>query len=200
MKTSYAIREAGPADAGDLARLAERTFRVTFEDQNTAEDMDLHCAVSYGEPLQAAEIADPAIDTLVVEADGGLVAYAQLRRGAPPDCVEAAAPAEIYRFYVDREWHGRGVARDLMREALRRIGERDADAVWLGVWEHNPRAIAFYRKWGFVEVGDHPYPVGNDPQRDLILVLELPASPQETEGRSVPFTKSPTGGETCRSS
>jgi RimJ/RimL family protein N-acetyltransferase len=37
------------------------------------------------------------------------------------------------------------------------------------VWEHNPRAIAFYRKFGFVAVGDHIFPVDHDPQRDILM-------------------------------
>ena len=85
----------------------------------------------------------------------------------------AARPAEIQRIYVAREWHGRGAAQALMAEALRLAGSGGADAVWLGVWERNPRAIAFYRKLGFVENGDHVFPLGDDPQRDVVMVLPV---------------------------
>jgi ribosomal protein S18 acetylase RimI-like enzyme len=50
---------------------------------------------------------------------------------------------------------------------------RGSDVVWLGVWERNPRAIAFYRKFEFREAGEHVFPVGNDPQRDIVLVRPL---------------------------
>jgi len=157
-------------DAGRLAELAERTFRDTFAATNTPENMRLHCQASYGEAIQAREILDPSVVTLVCEHGGELSGYAQLRRGSAPPQVDAARPAEIQRIYVAGSWHGRGVAQALMAEALRLAEDGGADAVWLGVWERNPRAIAFYRKLGFVENGDHVFQMGDDPQRDIVMV------------------------------
>jgi RimJ/RimL family protein N-acetyltransferase len=51
--------------------------------------------------------------------------------------------------------------------------DRRSDVVWLGVWERNPRAIAFYRKFGFVEVGDKVFPLGTDPQRDIVMARSV---------------------------
>ena len=158
------------SDAGPLAALAERTFRDTFEATNTAEDMALHCRDHYSEPIQSQEILDPGVTTLVCEHDGALIAFAQLRRDPAPLCVRATRPCEIQRLYVTSAWHGKGMAPELMRRCLAQAEEEGADQVWLGVWEHNPRAIAFYRKFGFSEVGDHIFPLGTDPQRDLIMV------------------------------
>jgi diamine N-acetyltransferase len=163
-----ALRPARPQDAAPLARLAERTFRETFAASNSAENMRVHCARNYGAALQAAEIADPGRTTIVADADGALVGYAQLRWNATP-CVDAARPAEVQRIYVDRPWQGRGVARALMDAMLARARDEGADRVWLGVWEHNPRARAFYRKCGFVDVGDHVFLLGAETQRDLVM-------------------------------
>lgn len=163
------IRKADIIDASNLAKLQERTFRDTFTETNTAEDLNIHCTTHYSEAIQARELADPGIEVLVCEHEQRLVAYAQLRWGQPPACVNAARPAEIQRFYVSKEWHGKGLAQDLMTAAIARALQRGADQIWLGVWEHNPRAIAFYRKWGFDEVGDHIFPLGTDPQRDIVM-------------------------------
>jgi ribosomal protein S18 acetylase RimI-like enzyme len=58
-----------------------------------------------------------------------------------------------------------------VRKATRlHIIGRGSDAVWLGVWEHNPRAISFYRKFGFVEAGEQTFHPGRDPQRDIVMV------------------------------
>jgi ribosomal protein S18 acetylase RimI-like enzyme len=76
-------------------------------------------------------------------------------------------------LYVSKEWHGKGVAQDLMAASIVMAEESNADHVWLGVWERNPRAIAFYRKLGFSEVGDHVFVLGADPQRDIIMTREL---------------------------
>ena len=167
------IRQATERDAAALAELAERTFRDTFAHVNRAEDMDLHCRTSYGEGIQAAEIRDPDRTTFVCHVGDRLIAYGQLRRASAPPCVVATQPAEIQRLYVDAPWHGKGVAHALMVSLLGTAVEGGADVAWLGVWEKNPRALAFYAKSGFEVVGDHVFVVGSDPQRDLVLAKRL---------------------------
>lgn len=167
------IRRAIPSDAGALALLAERTFRDTFEAMNSAENMALHCAATYGEALQLAEIAYPAMHTLVCEEAGELIAYAQLRWDHAPACVVGEHPGEIQRFYLATAWHGKGIAQQLMSACLRELAARSCDVVWLGVWERNWRAQAFYRKFGFTEMGDHVFMLGPDAQRDIILVRPI---------------------------
>lgn len=167
------IQRAGRGDARRLAAIAEATFRDTFGAVNTAENMELHCLSRFGEAIQAREIADPNMVTLLCEQDGDLVGFAQLRWGKPPTCVVGAAPGEIQRLYVVRESHGRGIAHDLMNACLGELARHGSDVAWLGVWERNPRAIAFYRKLGFREVGEQVFPLGNDPQRDAIMTRGL---------------------------
>jgi diamine N-acetyltransferase len=168
-------RRAEPGDAAQLAALAESTFREAFSDMNTPENMGLHCEKSYNREAQRREILDPSMETIVCEHGGQFVGYLQLRWGPPPEGIEADHAAEIQRLYVAKPWHGTGIARELMAMALDRAEAGGADQVWLGVWEHNPRAIAFYKKFGFTERGEHTFPVGNDPQRDLIMVRPLNA-------------------------
>lgn len=164
------IRTAVPSDAGKLAILAERTFRDTFEAGNTAEDMALHCQSSYHEEIQLKEILNPKWITLVCDHNGDLVGYAQLRWEEFPSCVGSEKAGEILCLYIDKTWHGRGVAQQLMQSCLAEFKKAASDIVWLGVWEHNPRAIAFYQKCGFTEVGEHVFQVGSDPQRDIIMM------------------------------
>jgi len=164
------IRRAEARDAAPLAALAERTFRMTFSPHNSEADMALHCARTYGTAIQAAEIADPARVTIVADNGVTLIGYAQLRLGHPTACIAAARPAEIQRIYVDAPWQGRGIAQALMEAMLMHAGERGADRVWLGVWEHNPRARRFYAKCGFALAGDHAFVLGDEVQRDLVLM------------------------------
>jgi ribosomal protein S18 acetylase RimI-like enzyme len=167
------VRDAMPADARALAALAERTFRDTFGEANSEADMDAHCAANFGEALQQAEIGDPDWTTLVAEDAGSLVGYGQLRWSPAPACVAGSRPIEIYRLYVDGRWHGRGVAAMLMDALLQQAIAMRADTVWLGVWERNPRAIAYYRKSGFHEKGEHRFMLGSDPQRDIVMSRRL---------------------------
>ena len=171
--TSVAIRRATIADAAVLAKLAMQTFNDTFAGVNTPADMDAHNARSYGIDQQRAEIAAPTIRTLIVESDDAAVAYAQLRAEAPPACVAVRPTIELWRFYVDKAMIGRGVAQALMTAALECAAADGARSIWLGVWERNARAIAFYRKCAFVEVGSHVFELGSDRQTDLIFVRPL---------------------------
>lgn len=170
------IRRAVPADAEALAELAARTFRDTFEADNTPEDMAAHLARSYSPAAQLAEITSPDIVTLLAVC-GEPAGFAQLRRGPVPACVTSPRPVELWRLYVDRAWHGRGVAGRLMVTALGEAAATGASALWLGVWERNPRAIAFYRKSGFVDVGAHEFRLGADIQTDRVLVRALVGEP-----------------------
>lgn len=163
------IRRACLRDAGMLSALAEATFRATFGAMNTAEHMAIHCRGSYGEEIQAAQIADPGMVTLLCEHEGSLIGYAQLRWGEAPGCISAQRPGEIQRLYVTVDWHGKGVAQELMRACIQVLQQRGSDTLWLGVWEHNPRAISFYEKFGFVAVGEHMFPLGGDLQRDITM-------------------------------
>ena len=163
------IRLGTTADPAALAELAARTFRDTFAEGTSAEDMALHLAQAYGAEQQGRELADPAIVTLLVEAGDTLAAYAQLRRGPLPACLDGPEPIELWRFYVTQSWHGRGLAQRLMQridEEADRIGGR---TMWLSVWEHNARAKAFYQRCGFTRVGAHVFMVGSDAQTDHIL-------------------------------
>jgi diamine N-acetyltransferase len=168
------IRRAAAADAAGLAVFAERTFRDAFEADNDPADMDLYCLQAFSEVLQAAEIADPAIDTWIMhDARDGLVAYAQLRDGVVPSAVTGPRPIELSRFYVDRAHHATGVAGALMSAVLNAARARKAQTLWLGVWERNVRAQAFYRKHHFVDVGAHTFLVGGDRQTDRLMSRPL---------------------------
>ncbi|HVZ48930.1 MAG TPA: GNAT family N-acetyltransferase, partial [Gemmatimonadaceae bacterium] len=145
----------------------------TYGAANRPEDMAEHLARAYGARQQAREIADPAWVTLLLEAPDGMAGYAQLRRGPAPPCVPPAEPIELHRFYVDRPWHGRGAARLLMQAVLDTAVGLGAGGVWLGVWERNPRAIAFYVKSGYRDVGTTHFHVGPDRQLDRVMFREI---------------------------
>lgn len=179
----FSLRQARIDDARALAELAERTFREAFAAANDADHVDAHCRDSYREDVQAQEILDRERFTIVAEEAAELIGYAQLRWGSAPACVAASAPGEIQRLYVAGAWHGRDAAQRLMRACLEELARRGSDVAWLGVWERNPRAIAFYRKFGFVPTGEQVFQLGGDPQRDLVMVRRIPAGPTDGGGR-----------------
>ncbi len=162
------VRRAVPSDAAALAELAARTFSDAFAEHNRAEDMDAYLAKTYGETQQRREIEDPEVVTLVVEDGDALIAFAQLR-GSTLEYGDV----ELARLYVDREQHGRGIAQTLMNAAIDAARELGGALLWLGVWEHNPRAIRFYEKCGFRDIGSQPFLLGTDVQTDRVMTFDL---------------------------
>ena len=175
-------RRARADDAGKLSEIAERTVRETFAHSCSVEDMHLHCAAEYSAEIQHQEILDPALVTLVCEQAGQLMGFTQVRWCPAPDGCSAANAMEIQRLYVERHWHGQGVAQQLMDAAIQLAQQQGPRQIWLGVWEHNLRALAFYAKYGFAEAGEHTFMVGNDLQRDLIVLRQ--AQPGSVEASS----------------
>ena len=179
------IRRATIADASALSGLGATTFRETFEGENTPDDMASYLSEAFTPERQAAEIADAANVVLLAEhaaeeGEAELVGYAHLVDGVVPEAVSGPAPLELKRLYVARAWHGRRVAQALMDASIAAARARGAQTLWLGVWERNARAIAFYAKYGFVRVGEHTFVLGADAQTDWLLVRSLTS--EETDG------------------
>jgi GNAT superfamily N-acetyltransferase len=174
------IRPGSVADAAELATFAARTFEETYAASNNADDLRAHLANSYGLAQQAAELADPLVSTILARVNEELVAYAQVRRNTPPLCVTHADPIELHRFYVDQLAHGSGLASKLMQAVRQAALDMQGRHVWLSVWERNPRAIAFYKKEGFADVGNTFYMVGPDKQVDHVLVANVQSGDSES--------------------
>ena len=173
MTVVVTIRRATVADAAVLAAFGAKTFADTFGAFHSASDLAMHLEEAFGVAQQTAELADPAMVTLVAEIEGALAGFTQVYAGMVPECVTGPAPIEIKRFYIDTPWHGQRVAQRLIDAAYEVARERGAQTVWLGVWEHNPRAIAFYRRQGFAQVGAHTFMVGTDATTDLLFARAL---------------------------
>ncbi len=167
------IRRGSVTDAAELAAFAAQTFKETYSADNNPDDLRAHLASTYGLAQQAAELADPLVFSILARLNGELVAYAQVRRNMPPLCVTHAAPIELHRFYVDHRAHGSGLASRLMQVVHQAAREFQGHHIWLSVWERNPRAIAFYKKEMFVDVGSTFCVVGPDKQTDRVLVANV---------------------------
>lgn len=176
----FAIRSASAADAALLADFGARTFVDTYAAFNDPENLRLHLAATYGVDRQAGELVDPNFATLLAWRGERLAGFAQVRRGPAPPCVIAATPVELYRLYVDRAWHGSGIAPLLLGEVRSAALAFGGATLWLKVWERNARAIAFYAKSGFTDVGTADFYVGTDRQTDRVLIMTLAEPPPTT--------------------
>jgi ribosomal protein S18 acetylase RimI-like enzyme len=105
--------------------------------------------------------------------DDDIAGYIKLSIAPPPGEIEEAKAVEIARIYVAKDKIGSGVGKRLMEFLFSFAREQNRNIIWLGVWEHNLRAINFYRKYGFVKFDEHIFMVGSDPQTDWLMKKEL---------------------------
>jgi ribosomal protein S18 acetylase RimI-like enzyme len=178
--TAVRIRRATRADGRLLAEVGAETFFDTFAADNTPENMASYLAASFGPEIQRRELSNPHSRFFIAEVDGTAAGYVQLRFGPAPEAVTGWKPVEIARFYARKRWIGKGVGARLMRACLDEAEREGCDAVWLDVWERNPRAIAFYRRWGFRKVGAQEFRLGADVQQDWLMARPVGSSRQGT--------------------
>lgn len=171
--TPTRIRIADRTDAPTLRNIGEQTFVDTYAAFNTPENMAQHIAQKFSLAAVEAELLAPHITYLVVEAHGQVVAYAKLIESPVPAALGEAKAVEIERFYAVAAVHGQGVGSLLMQHCIDWAIQQGYEQIWLGVWEHNPKAMRFYEKMGFSAFGEHTFWLGNDPQRDLLLHKHL---------------------------
>jgi ribosomal protein S18 acetylase RimI-like enzyme len=167
------IRYGTTDDARMLSELGATTFYDTFAKDNTPENIDAYLKASFSPEIQFSELSASDNIFLIVETEGKPIGYAQLIMDSKEESLKGTKLMEIRRIYASQEFIGKGIGKELMQAAIGEARQRGCDSIWLGVWKKNPRAINFYKKWGFKEVGTHIFYVGDDPQRDFIMELPL---------------------------
>ncbi|GAB3494251.1 GNAT family N-acetyltransferase [Spirosoma knui] len=171
------IRPAAVTDAALLTDLAITTMREAFgPPHNPIHLVDEYIQSAINERILTAELADPrSTFFLMLSDEGTAIGYAKMRRHAPPRRMSERKAIEIQRIYLLQAHIGQGQGRLLMQHCLNWAGEQGFMAVWLGVWERNERALAFYKKLGFDRFGFHYFQFGSERQRDYWLQKQLTA-------------------------
>lgn len=165
----WTLRPAGPQDVEIFRAAAERFFRETYgHDAHHATVMDRHCADTFAADTIAAQLADPEVTSLLAEAGSATVGLAQWRFDGDA--------AELQRLYADRACHGTGLGQALMSAVIAEASRCNMRSLSLGVWDRNERAIAFYRRQGFVVTGTVAFLLAGMAQTDLLMRRDLPES------------------------
>mgnify|MGYP000683955776 CR=1 FL=1 len=173
MDEKITIRHASLKDAEQLAKLCAKTFYETFASFNTEEDIKSYIGANFNTGQVTVELQEPGTTFLLAQQDGSIVGYAKLKKRKKSEDLNEENTTEIERIYSSKEYLGKGVGKKLMEACLTLATQHGNKVIWLGVWEHNPRAISFYKKWGFDEFGSHPFVLGKDVQTDLLMKKNL---------------------------
>jgi ribosomal protein S18 acetylase RimI-like enzyme len=154
--------------AADLSELSSQTFYDTFTGTCTEEDMTLFLQEYFNPERTQRELSNPEgyyYFAMIDNKPVGYICFMENYDSFP--LMKQWKALELNRLYVLKEYHGKGIAQQLMDFMLNYATEKAYEVVWLGVWEHNIRAQKFYRKYGFEDSGhSHAFPIGNTPQTD----------------------------------
>lgn len=160
-------------DLDRLRELSRNTFIAAFAEANDPDDFRAYMDRAFSREQMAADLDTPGVRFFFALQGGQLVGYCKLNTGAAQTELGEAEGLEIERIYIAPEFQGLGLGGGLLQQILDLARSEDLAYVWLGVWEHNPGAIRFYERHGFVTFGKHPYYIGRDRQMDWMMRLEL---------------------------
>ena len=162
MNAAISVRPATPADALCLGVLSTQVFLDTYAPHGIRPALAAEVLAQHSVAVYEALLADPRVTLFVAECDGHLVGFSQVRDDVGHALVPEAAAAELDRLYVHERFTGRGVGRDLLRQAEKTAAARGADTLWLTAWEGNARALAFYPRRGYENLGRTVYTFEGD--------------------------------------
>jgi ribosomal protein S18 acetylase RimI-like enzyme len=167
MRQNLQIRKATIEDTDLLQTIGAKTFIETYGDQNTPENLKKYLEEKFNKKQISDEFQTPKTIFLLVELENEIIGYAKMRVNLVenPDMMSL----EIERIYISKIYHGQKYGAELMQKCIEVALENNYESLWLGVWEHNPKAIKFYQKWGFEVFGTHIFHLGDDAQTDFLM-------------------------------
>jgi len=174
MPTSPHIRSATTADAPTLAAFAGQAFTDTYRGLDDAQEIADYVAEHFQPEVVEAVIRDPACTTLLAWVGERLAGYAILRAAPAPNCVTGPAPLELWRIYLGEGFIGQGLGARLMAAVHAQARRQGARTLWLGVYDRNVRAVAFYERFGFARVGGKEFLFGGRLYIDPIYASTVP--------------------------
>jgi GNAT superfamily N-acetyltransferase len=171
------IRLATLDDVPVLCRLGAATFRETYRAISDPREVDDYADEQFTPDKVAAWFRKPCARTLLAVAGDAPAGYAHLRHARVPACVADRKAIELSRLYLLGTAQGTGLGRAMMAAALAQAAELEARTVWLGAYDRNVRALAFYARHGFTRVGTHEFEFGGRIHHDPVLTRPVVLAP-----------------------
>ncbi len=162
------ISRATINDAAVLEALSKKTFYETFTGTCTDVDMQAFLQQYYNAEKIKEELLEEMNLFFLALMDDAPAGYILMKEDYNNfEMMRKWKAMELKRIYVDKDFHGSGLAQLMMHFIEDFAKENKYEVVWLGVWEHNLRAKKFYEKCGFTDSGfTHDFPIGKTPQTD----------------------------------
>lgn len=156
-----------------LQSISILTFTETFSSQNSENDMQKYILENLSINKLTAELNTKDSEFYFLTLDKQVIGYLKLNIGLAQTEHRNKNSIEIERIYLNAEFHGKGLGKILLKQAISVSKEKKSDYIWLGVWEKNFKAISFYKKNGFEQFDTHIFKLGEDEQTDILMKLKL---------------------------
>lgn len=163
------IRRCTLEDVQQLQEISYETFNETFREQNSPENIDDYLEKAFNRPQLEKELKNPSSQFFFAYVNNELAGYLKINTDQAQSEKMSEDSLEIERIYIKQSFQKHGVGKQLFQQALQIAKELNKQQMWLGVWEKNEKAIAFYQKIGFVLTGQHSFYMGDEQQIDLIM-------------------------------
>lgn len=167
------IRKATHKDAELLLNIGRQTFFEKFTENNSEENMLKYAAEAYTSEKILSELNNPNSQFYLAKLNNKTVGYFKINFGDAQIELQDPQALELERIYVLKEFQGRKIGQMLFDKTIELAKKAAVNYVWLGVWEENLRAIKFYEKNGLKAFSKHIFMLGDDPQTDIMMKIEL---------------------------
>ncbi len=163
------IQKVQIAEADTLLAFSKKTFYDFFAHLNEPEHMDTYSAIAFTTQSILEQLTNPNSEFYFAVDEGNIIGYIKLNFNNAQTEFQYSPALEVERIYVLADQHGKHIGKAMLDFAIGIGSNRCLDYVWLGVWEHNHKAIGFYEHNGFEIFGSHEFLLGNDRQTDLLM-------------------------------
>jgi len=160
----------------DLCKLQEisyETFYETFKDQNSPENMNAYLKRAFNLKQLEKELSNIFSQFFFVYLNNEVAGYLKINTNDAQSEEMGDESLEIERIYIKSKFQKHGLGKYLINKAIEIALKENKKKIWLGVWEKNEKAIAFYKKMGFFQTGAHSFYMGDEEQTDFIMTKSL---------------------------
>lgn len=167
------VKKCTLADLHILQELSYETFNDTFKNQNSPDNMQAYLERAFNLNQLEKELSNQFSQFFFVFLNQELAGYLKVNTNGAQTEEMGEESLEIERIYIKKTFQKHGLGKYLLNKAMEIAIERRVKKLWLGVWDKNENAIAFYKKMGFVQTGAHSFYMGDEEQTDFIMILTL---------------------------
>lgn len=167
------IKKCNIEDLQILQEISIRTFNDTFKDQNSPENIKAYLESAFNLKQLEQELSHISSEFFFVCVNNEVAGYLKINTDDAQSEETGEETLEIERVYIKSNFQKNGLGKYLLNKAIEIANQRNKKKIWLGVWEKNENAIAFYKKMGFVQTGTHSFYMGDEEQLDFIMTKTL---------------------------